>query len=442
MKQKTAILPLLNLALPILAAHLVGTLIPSLNTIIASRQGGKEALWLAATGLAGITFSAVMGFGWGIITSVGILTSNQLGRTKDIASTGAILKASLLTTFIISLPIMGLLKVMEPLWLLCGQTPEIAHLAQNYLDGLIWLVFVDLAKFSVFQFTIAHHHVRGPLITTLLSIPIIWIVNSYLTAQYSLYGLGVGTALIYWIAFIALWLYLYKNRLFRQCLLFTASWKTYFKLCQQQLVLGIPMGAMSSIELLFFLVIGLWMGQISTEHLAAHQIAMQGLVFTIMAAVSFSEAVTILIARAQHNPQNTSKFLWGGVFLTGICMTLTSCVYWLSPEYIINLYLAGKSHNPQLIKLSIITLALCGVFQIFDGIRIVFSGALRGLADTQYPMWVTLIAFWGVGLPLAYISAFILKWENIGLWLSMTIAVIVMIGLQYYRMRQRLRITH
>jgi MATE family multidrug resistance protein len=429
---------LIVLVLPILAAHLVGVIIPFMNTLLAGRYSPTA---LAATGLAGTTFSAVMGFGWGILTSVGIITANQLGQTHEIAKTGAILKASLFTALIISAPIMVLLKYMHPLWIWCGQTPEIATLGQNYLDGLIWLVLVDFIKFSIFQFTIAHHRVAAPIISTLLSIPLTWFLNAWLVPKWGLYGLSAGTALIYWLSVILLWIYLYKDRFFSQCLSFKFSWETYFILCKRQFALGIPMGLMSSIELLFFVIIGLWMGRISTEHLVAHQIALQWLGFAIIAAMSFSEAVTILVAKAR-SVRTTSAFVWLGVWLTGVFMTLFSCLYWFAPRLIIDWDLATNEINPRIISLTTVTLALCGVFQIFDGIRIVFSGALRGLSDTQYPMWVTLIAFWGIGLPAAYGAAFILKWENTGLWLGMTAAVIVMIGLQYYRMRQQLFSKH
>jgi MATE family multidrug resistance protein len=197
---------------------------------------------------------------------------------------------------------------------------------------------------------------------------------------------------------------------------------------------------MNTIELLFFVIIGLWAGRVSTDHLVAHQIAMQWLFFTIMAAVSFSEAITIMVAKAQaqRNLRKTMKSLYAGLWLTTICMTFIACLYWFAPRLLIQLDLGEHGDNPSIISLGIITLLLCGIFQIFDGIRIAFSGILRGLSDTQYPMWITLLSFWGIGLPVAYVCTFILQWQQIGLWFGMTIAVIAMIGLQYARMHRLL----
>jgi multidrug resistance protein, MATE family len=434
---RTTVKQLLSFVLPILAAHQIGAIIPFLNTTLAGRH---NPVWLAAIGLANTAFTAIMGFGWGIITSVGLLTASQLGKTQDIKKTGAILKASLLTALIISLPIMLILKYMQPIWLFFGQSAEIAQLSQEYLNGLLWIVFVDLAKFSIFQFAIAHHHVIAPLLATAASIPLMFITNSTLPQYFGVYGLGLGTALVYWVVSLTLWAYCYKDRIFSTCLSHRDSWRTYWHLVMRQFKLGAPIGAMSTIELLFFVVIGFWIGNMSTYHLVAHQIAMQWLCFTIMTSVSFSEAITILVAKAhaQHNLRKAVKFLWAGIWLTAICMTIISCLYWLTPHLLIRFDLGAHHNNPAIIALSITTLALCGAFQIFDGVRIAFSGGLRGLADTQYPMWITLIAFWGIGLPAAYFSAFILQWNHMGLWLGMTVAVIVMVGLQYNRIRRLL----
>lgn len=429
---------LLSLVLPILAAHQIGALVPFLNTTLAGRH---NPLWLAAIGLANAAFTTVMGFGWGIITSVGILTAGQLGKTQEINKTGLILKASLFTALGISIPIMLVLKYMQTIWLFFGQAPEISQLSQEYLNGLIWIVFVDLAKFAIFQFAVAHHRVTAPLIATAVSIPLLLITNYIFIQHFGVYGLGLGTAIVYWATFVVLWAYCYKDRVFSACLGLTAPWRTYLQLSLRQLKLGTPIGAMSTIELLFLMMIGLWVGRIGTDHLVAHQIAMQWLFFTIMVAVSFAEAITILVAKAhaQHNLRNTVKFLRAGVCLTAICMTMIACLYWFSPRLLIQLDLGAHTNNPAIISLSIVTLALCGIFQIFDGIRIAFSGILRGLSDTQYPMWVTLISFWGIGLPTAYVCTFILQWHQTGVWFGMTCAVIAMIGLQYDRMRRLLK---
>lgn len=424
---------LFRLACPILFAHIIESIIPFMNLALAGRQG---PLSLAAAGLAGGTFATLIGFGGGIIVSVGIITSYQLGQSDDIDATGIILKSSLWVGFLVSLLIMGLMKMMQPLWLWFGQSPEVAQLGQDYLDGLSWLVFADLAKFSIFQFTIAHHKPRVPVVANLLSVPLIGYVNYVLVSHLGLYGLGLGTALVYWLVFLILWGYLYWSRSFRFCLRQRATWQEYLICARQQLQLGVPMGLMLSIELLFSVAISILMGRMSTDFLVAHQIAIQWLSFTVMVMVGFSEAITILISKARWNAERVLSLLKAGLLFSNIAMLMVACLYWFSPYTVIRLDLDiyNNEHAPT-IALAVSMLTLCGFYQVLDGIQIVLSGGLRGLADTRYPLLLTLIAFWGVGLPMAWFCAFILGWKSTGLWIGMILAQCVMISLQYHRLK-------
>jgi MATE family multidrug resistance protein len=42
------------------------------------------------------------------------------------------------------------------------------------------------------------------------------------------------------------------------------------------------------------------------------------------------------------------------------------------------------------------------VMQVMDGVQSTFLGALRGLNDTAWPAWVSMIAYWGIALPAGW----------------------------------------
>ena len=56
------------------------------------------------------------------------------------------------------------------------------------------------------------------------------------------------------------------------------------------------------------------------------------------------------------------------------------------------------------------------MFQLFDGTQATASGALRGLKDTRMPMFITMLAYWGIGLPLGAYAAFSMGVGPLGLW--------------------------
>jgi len=68
---------------------------------------------------------------------------------------------------------------------------------------------------------------------------------------------------------------------------------------------------------------------------------------------------------------------------------------------------------------------IAAAFQIFDGIQTVSTGALRGLGETRVPMVANFVGYWIMGLPLGFILCFVLKWGIYGMWIGLTLALVV-----------------
>jgi MATE family multidrug resistance protein len=81
-------------------------------------------------------------------------------------------------------------------------------------------------------------------------------------------------------------------------------------------------------------------------------------------------------------------------------------------------------------------LLLAAAFQIFDGIQTVSTGALRGLGETRAPMVANLVGYWVLGLPLGLTLCFGLKWGIYGLWIGLTLALIVIASTLLLRWRR------
>lgn len=61
--------------------------------------------------------------------------------------------------------------------------------------------------------------------------------------------------------------------------------------------------------------------------------------------------------------------------------------------------------------------------QIFDALRNISAGILRGRGDTMSSMWTGLIACWIIGLPCALFCAFFLGFGAIGIRLGMMLGI-------------------
>ena len=74
-------------------------------------------------------------------------------------------------------------------------------------------------------------------------------------------------------------------------------------------------------------------------------------------------------------------------------------------------------------------------YQLVDGWQVSAAGCLRGMQDTQAPMWITLMAYWVVAFPIGLYLARYTIWGVAGVWLGLiiglTIACVLLIGRLY-----------
>jgi MATE family multidrug resistance protein len=102
-------------------------------------------------------------------------------------------------------------------------------------------------------------------------------------------------------------------------------------------------------------------------------------------------------------------------------MALAACVFLLLPRPILHIY----THDDTVVVLGTRLLMLAAAFQIFDGIQTVATGALRGAGETRQPMFVNLGGYWFFGLPLGYALCFHAQQGVFGIWVGLTISLIV-----------------
>src|SRR3546814_19986750 len=74
-------------------------------------------------------------------------------------------------------------------------------------------------------------------------------------------------------------------------------------------------------------------------------------------------------------------------------------------------------------------LLYAAAFQLPDGVQALSGGALRGLKDTRMPMFITVLAYWGLGMPLGAGLAFGLGGGAQGLWAGLIMGLSAEAGL-------------
>jgi MATE family multidrug resistance protein len=187
--------------------------------------------------------------------------------------------------------------------------------------------------------------------------------------------------------------------------------------------LGAPAAGQILLEVGAWNLATLTAGWLTPVALATHTIALNYAAITYMVplGVGAAAAVTVGHAVGAGDPARARRAGWLALALGTGFMLLAAAVFLVAPGPLIALY----THDPQVMAVGPGLLLLAAAFQIFDGIQTVSTGALRGLGETRAPMVANLVGYWILGLPLGLMLCFVLKWGIYGLWIGLTLALVV-----------------
>src|SRR5690606_21033899 len=86
------------------------------------------------------------------------------------------------------------------------------------------------------------------------------------------------------------------------------------------------------------------------------------------------------------------------MFVGLCCACFSASLMFFARDAIAGLY----STDAEVIAVASSLLVFAAVFQFSDAIQVTAAGALRGYQDTRATMLITLLAYWGIGLPVGY----------------------------------------
>ena len=168
---------------------------------------------------------------------------------------------------------------------------------------------------------------------------------------------------------------------------------------------GIPNGANWFLEFAAFaLFVNVITGHLGTTALAAFNVVIQVNSVSFMPAWGVATAGAILVGETIG--RGVKDDVWPTVRLTGTVavgwMVSVGLLYFVAPEALVRLFASGGSE--AIVPIGATMLTLSAVWQLFDGIGITLSEALRAAGDTSWPMAARIALAWGVFLPLAWFA--------------------------------------
>src|SRR5690606_36555340 len=125
-----------------------------------------------------------------------------------------------------------------------------------------------------------------------------------------------------------------------------------------------------------------------------------------------------------------------GYALAMLAQTLSALLLVTSAAWLAALF----TTDPAVIALASLLMAYAAVFQCPDGLQALSAGALRGLKDTRVPMVITVLAYWGFGLPLGAWLGLARGQGAPGLWTGLILGLAVaasLLGWRFWRLARR-----
>ncbi len=199
--------------------------------------------------------------------------------------------------------------------------------------------------------------------------------------------------------------------------------------------LGIPMAASVVLETSLFSAAAFAIARFGAVAVASHQIALNVAALSFMVPLGLAGAITVRVGNAAGAGDLARARLagWLGIMLVAMTQTFSCVVLLLLPMSIAMLY----SSDPAVQAGTVSLLAFAAMFQLSDGIQVAANGALRGLHDTRVPAVITLVAYWGVGMPVGMMLAFWAGLEARGMWLGLVAGLTVAAVLLTWRFASR-----
>lgn len=409
-----------RLAGPLAAGHLSSGLVSFVDAFIAGHHGTATlAAVSVGTALFWLPMLAPMGTLMALPPAVSQL--DGAGRRSEI---GPLFRQALWLAAGLGL-LLFLLLTLAPLLLQpMGITPEIVPAVTAFLSAVRW----GIPAFTLYLcMRYLSDGLHWSLPTMLLGFgglcvlaPAAYVLTNGLFGlpELGAEGIGLATSLMFWLQALGFALYLARSTRFADLCLF-AQWNWPRWHTQRDLLrTGLPIGITITMEGGLFAVTALLIGRLGEVQVAAHQVALNVASMCFMLPFGIAEATTVRVGHAfgRSDRDGLRRAAFAGFALMLCTQTASALLLLFGHGAVASLY----SADPAVIALGGALLLYAALFQFPDGVQVVSAGALRGLKDTRVPMWLAVLAYWGVGMPIGAGLGLGLGWGPSGMWLGLT----------------------
>ena len=434
-----------------LGASLVGLF----DSIMVGRYATVD---LAAVSFSNALFFTVMVFAMGALMGLTPLVGFQVGslssdsdsnlssssphseqsNSRVIIST--LFQNGMLFTVLLSVLTLVLLGGCIPFLNYFGQDPEVIEVARPYYI-LIVVSIVPFLFFTFFkQFLEGLGNTSVAMVITLvmnaLNIFLNWlfIYGNWGCPELGAAGAGVGSLVARVgmpICFVAT---MYFRREWKGYLLDLHWRKMKASVIKELTKIGFPIGVQTLMETIAFTAAFVFIGWISKEALAAHQIANQICDMTFMVILGIGSATTIRVSHqlGARNLEGVRMASNASIHLVMLINAIGAAVMIGFRHQIPLLF----THDQEVIAIASQLVVWAGVLQLADGLQVVAASMLRGITDVKVPMVIALFSYTIVCISIGLFLAFPMGMGAVGIWIGFVVGLSIAAVCLHVRFRR------
>ena len=417
--------PMLKLGAPLALAELGWMAMGLVDTVMAGPLGAAA---VGAGALGAMVFYPVASCGVGALLGMDTLVSQSFGA-NDHEDCRRTLVSGVWLALGLSPVIAAVLWAMIPVVAAAGANPRVmVHLAP-FVKALIPGV-LPLFLFTAFRRYVQAVDIVKPVTFALISANLVNLFGDWAliyghcgAPAMGLAGSGLSTSIAR--AYMAAVLLVAIVRHDRKSgeLLRRVSWRPHLARIRRLVALGMPAAAQLLLEGAVFSIVSVLAARLDEASLAAHGVAVQVIATAYMVPLGISSAAAVRVGQAagRKDRHGVAAAGWSALLLGALFMSAAGIALWTAPRAIVGIVI----HDQAVIAAGVVLLRIAAFLELFDGLQVVGTGALRGLGDTRTPMLAHFAGYWLVGLPVACVLCFGLGWGVTGIWVGLCAALIL-----------------
>lgn len=432
----------LKLAYPVVIGQLGHMMLGVVDSLMVGKLG---AVPLAASSLVNglILLIIVLGIGMSVALTPLVAIAKGSGNNDQC---GIILRQGLLVNLVFSILLVFVVYFFADIIYYLDQPYEVAVLAESYLKILSFSI-IPFMMFQTYKQFIEGLSFTKPAMIILILANVVNVFGNWVLIfgnlgmpRLELDGAGFATLLTRISIAVAIIIYVIYSKQFKQydpTLKFKSiNWSIIKKI----LDLGIPGGFQMFFEVGGFAFAAVMIGWIGAKELAAHQIAINLASITFMVGLGLSIAATIRVGNylGKKDLIGIKNAGYSALFIVAIIMGSFGIMFIILRNFLPTLYIMDS----VVIEIASSLIIIAAIFQVVDGLQVVGIGLLRGLTDLKAPMVIAFIAYWVIGLPVAYLLGFTFGYGVEGVWISFVVGLSIAAIFFIRRFQRFLKVTN